>query len=422
MTKIATPITVYSASWCPYCVRAKRFLDRNRVPYTLIDLDENPNAKKIVRQYNNGKEIIPTIVFPDSSVLVAPSDLELGVKLGMRDRSAHTDDRLVRPVIIVGSGPAGYTAALYAARANLRPLVYAGYEYGGQLTLTTEVENYPGFDQGILGPALMAQMRAQAERFGAEMRDRDVTEVDLSQRPFKVVADDEVEFAEAVIVATGASAKWLGVPGEEQYRGYGVSSCATCDGFFFRGKRIVVIGGGDVALEEALFLTRFASELTVIHRRDTLRASKAMQQRAFANETIRFIWDTVVEEVVGGSVPGSSVPQVTGLRTRNLETGEERIVETDALFVAIGHQPNTTVFQGQIPLDERGYARAVDAEGTATAVDGVFVAGDVRDHRYRQAVTAAGDGAKAAIDAERWLEARGVEIDHAGETYARLAV
>jgi thioredoxin reductase (NADPH) len=284
--------------------------------------------------------------------------------------------------------------------------------------LTTDVENYPGFQDGIMGPALMAEMRAQAERFGAEMRDQDVTAVDFSRRPFKVVSEDEEEYAEAVIVATGASAKWLGIPGEDEYRGFGVSSCATCDGFFFRGKRIVVVGGGDVAMEEAIFLSRFASELTVIHRRDTLRASKTMQQRAQSNPKIQFIYDTIVEEVLGESDPAAGTSKVTGARLRNVKTGKQEVLGTDAVFVAIGHQPNTAIFQGQLPLDEREYAQTIDAEGTASAIDGVFVAGDVRDHRYRQAVTAAGDGCRAAMDAERWLEERGVPVDHTGEVYA----
>jgi thioredoxin reductase (NADPH) len=336
-------------------------------------------------------------------------------------------DKPVRKVIIIGSGPAGYTAALYAARANLQPLVYAGALHSGQLMLTTDVENYPGFAGGIMGPALMGEMRSQAERFGAEIQDRDVTSVDFSSRPYIVrVGEDpeggeqdvEVERAESIIVATGASAKWLGVPGEEKYRGYGVSSCATCDGFFFRGRKIAVVGGGDVAMEEAIFLSRFASELTVIHRRDTLRASKTMQQRAIANPKITFRWNTVVDEVLGESDPETGVNRVTGLRLRDVQTGQQEIFPTDAIFVAIGHQPNTTVFTGKLPLDERGYAIAVDPEGTATSIDGIFVAGDVRDYRYRQAVTAAGDGCKAAMDAERWLEEQGVPVDHMGEVYA----
>jgi len=323
-----------------------------------------------------------------------------------------------RHLIIIGSGPAGYTAALYAARANLKPLVFAGYEYGGQLMLTTDVENYPGFPEGIQGPELMARMREQAERFGAEIVDREVTEVDLSQRPFTVVAGDQVEKARALIVATGAAAMWLGIPGEEVYRGHGVSSCATCDGFFFRGKRMAVVGGGDVAMEEAQFLSRFASEIVVIHRRDTLRASKTMQERVLQNEKIGFIWNSVVEEVLGEVDPEFGQPRVTGLRLRNVKSGEERIVPTDALFVAIGHQPQTAIFRDLIPLDERGYALTRDCEGTATAVEGVFVAGDVHDYRYRQAVTAAAEGCKAAMDAEKWLEEQGdMAVSHEGEIY-----
>lgn len=411
-------ITGYGASWCADCRRARAFLDHHRVPYTWVDLEEHPEAQEIVERYNDGKRIIPTILLGDGSVLVEPSNAELAAKLGLPLVAEPEADERVRKLIIIGSGPAGYTAALYAARANLRPLVYAGYLHGGQLTLTTEVENYPGFQDGIMGPALMAEMRAQAERFGAEMRDQDVTAVNFSRRPFKVVSEDEEEYAEAVIVATGAAAKWLGVPGEEQFRGYGVSSCATCDGFFFRGKRIVVVGGGDVAMEEAIFLSRFASELTVIHRRDTLRASKAMQQRAQAIPAIRFVFDTVVDEVLGETDTSTRTSSVTGVRVRNVKTGEQQILGTDAVFVAIGHQPNTAIFQGQLALDEREYALSIDPAGTATAVDGVFVAGDVRDHRYRQAVTAAGDGCKAAMDAERWLEEHGVSVDHTGEVYA----
>lgn len=311
-----------------------------------------------------------------------------------------------RRLVIIGSGPAGYTAAIYAARANLRPLVYAGYAWGGQLALTTDVDNYPGFPDGIQGPSLMDNLRAQAERFGAEMRDRDVTEVDFSRHPFTIVADDEKVQAYAAIISTGASALWLDVPGEETYRGYGVSGCATCDGPFFRDRRIIVIGGGDVALEEAIFLTRFASSVTVIHRRDTLRASKAMQKRAFDNDKIQFVWDTVVEEILGETHPQSG-RRVTGVRVRNVKTNEERSIEAEGVFVAIGHRPNTQIFQNQIPLDERGYAVTLDAGTPATSIPGLFVAGDVRDHHYRQAITAAGDGAKAAIDAERWLEENG---------------
>lgn len=324
----------------------------------------------------------------------------------------------VRELVIIGSGPAGYTAALYSARANLHPLVYAGYQYGGQLMITTEVENFPGWPDGIQGPEIMEKMRAQAEKFGAEMRDVDVTSVDFSNRPFAVTDDNgETVYAKAVIVATGASAKWLGIPGEEQFRGYGVSSCATCDGFFFRDKKIVVVGGGDTALEEATFLTRFASDLKLVHRRDSLRASKAMQDRAFKNDKISFVWSTAVEEVLGDKDPNTGALKVTGLKTKNLETGDTEVIEADALFVAIGHEPNTAIFRGQLPLDDAGYA-VVAGETTMTSIPGVFVAGDVRDKRYRQAITASAEGCKAAMDAERWLEEQGdTEVDLSAEIY-----
>ena len=405
------------------CRRVKAFLDTHQVPYQWVDLSTRPEAAEIVAQYNDGKQIIPTLVFPDGSALTEPSIADLAAKLERSRAAPGLPGRETRELIIIGSGPAGYAAALYAARANLNPLIYAGFQHSGQLMLTTEVENYPGFRGGILGPELMAEMRGQAERFGAEIREADVTAVDFSERPFTITAGDDVTHATAVIVATGASAKWLGVPGEERYRGSGVSSCATCDGFFFRGKRIVVVGGGDVAMEEAIFLARLAGEVTVIHRRDSLRASKAMGQRALANPKIRFLWNTVVAEVLGETEPSAGFSRVTGLRTRNVETGEEGIVAADAVFVAIGHDPNTLILQGQIPLDDRGYALVVDPERTATAVDGVFVAGDVRDHRYRQAVTAAAEGAKAAMDAERWLEQQGVpDVDLTGELYVEELV
>ncbi len=324
----------------------------------------------------------------------------------------------VRHLVIIGSGPAGCTAALYAARANLQPLVFAGYEFGGQLMLTTDVENYPGFPEGIQGPELMARMREQAERFGAEIVDRDVTDVDVSERPFTVVAGDRVVKARALIIATGAAAKWLRIPGEDIYRGHGVSSCATCDGFFFRGKRMVVVGGGDVAMEEAQFLSRFASDLVVIHRRDTLRASKTMQERVLKNEKISFIWNSVVEVVLGEPDATTGQPRVTGLRLRNVKSGEESILPTDALFVAIGHEPQTAIFKDVIPLDDRGYALTNDCDAMSTSIEGVFVAGDVHDHRYRQAVTAAAEGCKAAMDAEKWLEEHGdMAVSHEGEIY-----
>ena len=299
-------------------------------------------------------------------------------------------------VIIIGSGPAGLTAAVYAARANLNPLVLAGGLFGGQLMLTTEVENFPGFPEGIMGPDIMMKFREQAERFGARIENVDITEVDFSKQPFVVKTHDAAYEAKTVIVATGASARWLNIPGEEKLRGRGVSTCATCDGAFFRDKHIVVVGGGDSAMEEALFLTRFGSKVTVIHRRDSLRASKIMAERAQSHEKISFIWDTAVEEVTGD-------PVMSGLKLKNLKTGETSDFAADALFIAIGHDPNTAIFKGQLDLDKAGYIDSPN--GTETNIEGVFVAGDVNDLRYKQAITAAGSGCKAAMDAEKHLEA-----------------
>ncbi len=298
-------------------------------------------------------------------------------------------------VIIIGSGPAGYTAAIYAARANLSVLMFQGYQVGGQLMLTSDVENYPGFEEGILGPPMMEKFELQARRFGTEMIPEDVTAVDFSKRPFTITTDSGEYRARAVIISTGANAKWLGLPSEHRLQGRGVTACATCDGFFFKNKDVAVVGGGDTAMEEATFLTRYVNHVTVIHRRDTLRASKIMQDRAFKNPKISFIWDTEVTEVLGEDA-------ITGLRLRNLKTGEESILPTQGLFLAIGHEPNTGLFKGIIEMDKKGYI--VPVEYTMTNIPGVFAAGDVTDHRYRQAVTAAGDGCRAAIDAERWLE------------------
>lgn len=299
-------------------------------------------------------------------------------------------------VIIIGSGPAGLTAAVYAARANLKPLVLAGGLYGGQLMLTTEVENYPGFPEGIMGPDLMIRFREQAERFGARVENVDVTSVDFTSTPLTVSTPDDQFQAKTVIVATGASARWLGIPGEDLLRGRGVSTCATCDGAFFRDKQIVVVGGGDSAMEEALFLTRFGRRVTVIHRRDGLRASKIMGDRARAHEKIDFIWNTVVEEAIGDG-------HLKALRLHNIVDGSRYDFEADALFIAIGHTPNTGIFEGQLDLDQAGYI--VSPDGVTTNVEGVFVAGDVNDIRYKQAITAAGAGCRAAMDAEKYLEA-----------------
>lgn len=304
---------------------------------------------------------------------------------------------MTRNVIIIGTGPAGLTAALYAARANLHPLVIEGLEAGGQLMLTTLVENYPGFRDGIMGPELMLEMRAQAERFGAEIVTGQVGSADLGARPFLVRTAEHEYRTRTLIIATGASARWLGLDSERALMGHGVSSCATCDGFFFKGRPIAVVGGGDTAMEEALFLTKFASQVTVVHRRDSLRASKVMQDKALAHPKIAFEWNSVVEDV-----KDPSQKAVTAAVLRNVRTGAAKELAIDGLFVAIGHTPNTALFAGQIDMDENGYIRT--HRGTQTSVPGVFACGDVQDHVYRQAVTAAGSGCMAAIDAEKYLD------------------
>ena len=311
---------------------------------------------------------------------------------------------MVHDVLIIGSGPAGYTAALYAARADLKPLVLAGSQPGGQLTITTDVENYPGFPDGIMGPEMMELFRKQAERFGAEVRYEHVSKVDFSQRPFKVWVEETEYQAKAVIVSTGASAKWLGLDSEVTFGGHGVSACATCDGFFFRGKVVAVVGGGDTAMEEAHYLTKHASKVYLIHRRDEFRASKIMQERVLAHEKIEVIYNTVIEEIVGDYEP---FKKTTGLKLKNIVAGDQSLLPLDGVFIAIGHKPNSDLFKGVLSMDDVGYMK-VNAGSTATNIPGVFAAGDVADSVYRQAVTAAGSGCMAAIDAERWL----TEQDH----------
>jgi thioredoxin reductase (NADPH) len=301
-------------------------------------------------------------------------------------------------MVIIGSGPAGLTAAVYAARANLQPLLFEGKEPGGQLTLTTLVENYPGFPEGIMGPQLMEDMRKQAQRFGTEIISSHVERVDFKGNPFRIYYGDQEVQAKTVVISTGSSAKLIGIESEIKLMGHGVSTCATCDGFFFRGKEIAVVGGGDSAMEESTFLTKFATKVSVIHRRETLRASKIMQDRALANPKIQFIWNTVVDEVLGSRETG-----VTGLKLKNIKTQEASKMPVDGLFVAIGHNPNTDIFRGQIDLDDRGYIKT-QPDSTRTNIPGVFACGDVQDPVFRQAITAAGTGCMAAIEAERWLE------------------
>ncbi len=304
-------------------------------------------------------------------------------------------------VIIIGSGPAGLTAALYTSRANLNPVIFEGMQPGGQLTITTEVENFPGFEHGIQGPELMDVMRKQVLRFGAKSYFKNVTEVDFSKRPFVVKTEDDTYTADSVIVATGASAKWLGIDSEKYYQGYGVSACATCDGFFFRGLKVIVIGGGDTAMEEANYLSKFATEVILVHRRDEFRASKIMTERTQKNPKVKFMTNTTVKEILGKEENGRKA--VTGALLQNTKDGSVTEIQVDGVFLAIGHQPNTQLFKGKLDMDETGYLKVTPGT-TFTNVEGVFAAGDVADHVYRQAITAAGSGCMAAIDAQRWLE------------------
>jgi thioredoxin reductase (NADPH) len=318
--------------------------------------------------------------------------------------------------LIIGSGPAGYTAAIYTARANLKPVLVQGIQPGGQMTITTDVENYPGFADVIQGPWLMEQMQKQAEHVGTRVMFDTITEVDLSRRPFRAVGDSgDIYYGDTLIIATGAQAKWLGLPSEQKFRGFGVSACATCDGFFFREKEVVIVGGGNTAVEEAIYLTNHATKVTLVHRRDHLRAEKIMQDRLFRNPKIKVVWDSAVEEVLGSGDPANGIPEgVTGVRVRNVRTGATTDISADGLFVAIGHTPSTELFKGKLPLDAEGYL-LTKPDSTATEIPGVFAAGDVKDKVFRQAVTAAGMGCMAALEAERFLAAHEHEEARAAE-------
>ena len=342
----------------------------------------------------------PSISIVDDGAPADQTDERATAPLKTGGNGAHAEGGENRTkVLIIGSGPAGLTAAIYAARANLEPIVIGGYAPGGQLMITSDVENFPGFPEGIQGPELMQKFREQAERFGTRFVDVDIERVDLSERPFRVWAEKVEYTADSVIVATGASALWLGLDSETRLRGRGVSACATCDGFFFRGKKVAVVGGGDTALEEATFLTRFATEVVLLHRRDKFRGSKIMQERALQHPKITVRWNTEVADVLGED-------KVEGLRLRDTVEGNEVDEPVEGLFIAIGYKPNTDAFRDWLDVDDKGYLVVTDE--THTKIDGVFIAGDVHDHRYRQAITAAADGCKAAIDAERWLEAEGI--------------
>jgi thioredoxin reductase (NADPH) len=391
-------IVLYTKSWCPYCERAKQLLSEKGQTWTEIDVEADPGQRdEMVRRA--GRKTVPQIFvggrhvggFDELAELERRGELD--PLLGLTPHGELETERV--RLVIVGSGPAGYTAAIYAARAELAPVVIAGLQFGGQLMLTTDVENYPGFPEGVTGPQMMELFQKQAERFGARVLFEDAVRMDLARRPFVVETEARRFAADAVVVATGASAKWLGIESEKRLMNKGVSACATCDGALYRGKPMAVVGGGDTAIEEALFLTRFATKVSVIHRRDQLRASKIMQERAMRHEKIEFHWNAEVDEILGDEF-------VTGLRLRDTQTGTKRELAVEAVFVAIGHRPNTDLVRGQLPLDPVGYVK-VEPGTTRTSVEGVFACGDAMDPSYRQAVTAAGTGCMAAIDAERWL-------------------
>lgn len=393
-------VVVYSKAYCPYCVKAKGLLTSKGVDFKEIPVDEKPDEMAVMIEQSGGRRTVPQIFIGDLHV-GGCDELYALERKGRLDTilelEATADEENHHRIIILGSGPAGYTSAIYAARANLEPLIIVGPQKGGQLTTTTEVENFPGFPEGVDGNALMQMMEKQAVRFNTTVVFGEITRVDLSERPFKLYEDDKRFTCDALIIATGASARYLGLPSETRFRNRGVSACATCDGFFFKGQTVAVAGGGDTALEEATYLTNFCEKVYVIHRRDEFRASIAMQKRVFNNSRIEVVWDSVVDEVIGDDLSG-----MTDLQVKNVKTAEKRRLGVAGLFVAIGHTPNTDLFKGILDMDEKQYL--LTARGsTNTNIDGVFACGDVIDSVYRQAITAAGTGCMAAIDAERWL-------------------
>ena len=392
-------VVVYSTEYCPYCIRAKQLLRSREIAYHEICIDKRPKEREEMVKRANGAQTVPQIFVDDihiggcDELYALDREGKLDAILGL-DRKKRIPEH--KRVIIIGAGPAGYTSAIYAARANLAPVIFTGPQKGGQLTTTSDVENFPGFPEGVDGNVLMVKMEEQAVRFGTEIVFGEVNRVELSQKPFKIYMDDTLYTCDALIVSTGATARYLGLESEEKYRNKGVSACATCDGFFYKGKRVAVNGGGDTALEEAHYLTNFCEKVYLIHRRDAFRASKAMQKRIFANSKVEIVWNSVVDEVIGdGKV-------MTDLQVRDVTTDKTRKLGVEGLFVAIGHRPNTALFKGILDMDAAGYLLPKPGSSKMN-VEGVFACGDVIDSIYRQAVTAAGTGCMAAIDAERWL-------------------
>lgn len=398
-------VIVYSKVTCPYCHKAKALLSSKNVPFEEILIDQRPEERDKMLKLAGGRTTVPQIFINEHHVggcddlfaLEKEGKLDplLNIKKEKKMETEH------RKVIIIGSGPAAYTAAIYTARANLSPLLISGMQKGGQLTTTTEVENFPGFPEGVQGPELMELMEKQALRFETEMELAEVTKVELGKRPFMVSTGKKEYTCDALIISTGASAKYIGLDSEEKYKNRGVSACATCDGFFYRNQRVAVVGGGDTALEEAAYLTNFAEKVLLIHRRDEFRGSKAMQDRVLKNPKIEVVWNSVVVEVIGEEPKG-----MTDLKVKNVKTNEEKLLGVTGVFVAIGHSPNTELFRGALELDDKGYI-ITKPNTTKTNIEGVFACGDVMDPDYRQAITAAGTGCRSAIDAERWLSEQG---------------